>query len=190
MSRRKATWRWSPLVLGALLVMVLMVAGCGGEHQFNGTAYDPPVPAPAITGINWDGRAFNLSDLKGKVTLVFFGYTHCPDVCPLTLAELADMVKTLGDQRQEVAVVFGGQQGAQGAEVILDGAAQGLVKAVGLGLLLGGQFGLAHSSAPANKFGRAHDHRRSQPEKPPTFATLIRSRSGHARLLAVGMNPR
>jgi protein SCO1 len=106
MSRRKATWRLSPRVLGTLLVLAFVAAGCGRSHQFNGTAYEPPQPAPAITGINWDGRTFNLSDLKGKVTLVFFGYTHCPDVCPLTLAELADLVKTLGDQRQDVAVVF------------------------------------------------------------------------------------
>jgi protein SCO1/2 len=47
-----------------------------------------------------------LSDFKGKVTMLFFGYTHCPDACPTTMSELAQVVKLLGDKGKDVQVLF------------------------------------------------------------------------------------
>lgn len=90
----------------SILLAFLILAGCNRNHTFSGAIYDPPRPAPAINGINWDGQAFQLEALKGKITLLFFGYTYCPDVCPLTLAELAEMVQEMGEAGKEVAVVF------------------------------------------------------------------------------------
>jgi cytochrome oxidase Cu insertion factor (SCO1/SenC/PrrC family) len=80
--------------------------GCGRPYEYHGTVYTPPQTAAAVTGTNWDSRPFRLSDLQGKVVLLFFGYTHCPDVCPLTMAELAQLYGQLGEKAGDVAVVF------------------------------------------------------------------------------------
>lgn len=99
--RPAGVWRWFVAVLLALLV-----GSCSRGYQFHGTLYNPPQPAPAIPGINWDSQPFDLAELQGKVVLVFFGYTYCPDACPLTLAELRQLRSDLGEQAQDVAVVF------------------------------------------------------------------------------------
>ena len=52
------------------------------------------------------GRVRSLSDFRGKVVAIFFGYTHCPDVCPTALAELAQTVKRLGARGDEVQILF------------------------------------------------------------------------------------
>jgi protein SCO1/2 len=53
-----------------------------------------------------NGQRRTLADFKGKVTVVFFGYTHCPDVCPTTLLELAAVKKSLGVEGERVQGVF------------------------------------------------------------------------------------
>ena len=57
------------------------------------TAIVPVVPAPALLLTDQDGRPFDLASVRGTPALVFFGYTHCPDVCPTTLADVRDAVK-------------------------------------------------------------------------------------------------
>jgi len=52
------------------------------------TAYDPARPAPALRLTDQDGRPFDLASLRGRPVLVYFGYTHCPDICPTTLADI------------------------------------------------------------------------------------------------------
>lgn len=88
-----------------LLLVALLLAGCG-SHTFAGTLYDPIIPAPEIGGTNWDGTPFSLGDLRGRVILIFFGYTSCPDVCPTALAEMKSITSRLEDRSGEVAVVF------------------------------------------------------------------------------------
>ena len=56
-----------------------------GERE---TAYDPARPAPALQLTDQDGRPFDLASLRGRPVLVYFGYTHCPDICPTTLADI------------------------------------------------------------------------------------------------------
>jgi protein SCO1 len=56
--------------------------------------------------VDHTGQPRKLSDFHGKVVALFFGYTHCPDVCPITLAELAAAVKKLGPQGDKVQVLF------------------------------------------------------------------------------------
>ena len=58
----------------------------------------------ALTDQN--GKPRTLADFKGKVTVVFFGYTQCPDVCPTTMAELAQVKKALGADGERVQGVF------------------------------------------------------------------------------------
>src|SRR6185295_6946706 len=53
-----------------------------------------------------DGKTRTPADFKGKVTVVFFGYTQCPDVCPTTMAELAQVKKSLGKDGERLQAVF------------------------------------------------------------------------------------
>ena len=68
-----------------------------------------------ITGLDYakgfaltdhNGQPRTLADFKGKVVVVFFGYTHCPDVCPTTLSELASIKKALGSEAERLQVIF------------------------------------------------------------------------------------
>jgi protein SCO1/2 len=56
--------------------------------------------------VDQNGRPFTEADLKGKWNLIFFGYTHCPDVCPTTLNELALALDHLGTKRDKVGIVM------------------------------------------------------------------------------------
>jgi protein SCO1 len=74
---------------------------------FRGTSYNEPYPvAPQIELKKSSGETFRLSEQKGKVVLLFFGYTSCPDVCPTTLAEFKQVMDGLGDKAKSVQVVF------------------------------------------------------------------------------------
>jgi protein SCO1/2 len=75
--------------------------------RFHGTSYNEPYPrAPQVELIKLNGETFRLSDQKGKIVLLFFGYTSCPDVCPTTLAEFKQVMDGLGDKAKSVQVVF------------------------------------------------------------------------------------
>jgi protein SCO1/2 len=67
------------------------------------TAYDPPRVAPPLRLTDQDGEPFDLAALRGEPVLVYFGYTHCPDVCPTTLADIRDALRLLDGP---VGVVF------------------------------------------------------------------------------------
>lgn len=95
--------------LVAACVVLFVLAGCGK------TADKPVFLATDITGstVGGDfrltdpaGRARTLGDFKGKVVVLFFGYTHCPDVCPTTLGELTLAMKKLGKEAGRVQVIF------------------------------------------------------------------------------------
>lgn len=94
----------SVVVLVGMLALVL--AGCGDTYAYSGTQYTNPVDAPPLEGTNWDGSAFSIADQQGKVVLLFFGYTFCPDICPFTLADLTQVYQQLDDAAEDVAVVF------------------------------------------------------------------------------------
>ena len=77
------------------------------EENFDGsTLIDPPAEMSNFTLTNQDGNPTSLSDLRGKYVLLTFGYTHCPDVCPLTLGEFRRIQETLGDLAENVEFVF------------------------------------------------------------------------------------
>ncbi|HTV37690.1 MAG TPA: SCO family protein [Xanthobacteraceae bacterium] len=53
-----------------------------------------------------DGKTVTAADYRGKIVLVYFGYTYCPDVCPMTLTNITRMLKTLGQRADDVRVLF------------------------------------------------------------------------------------
>lgn len=72
---------------------VLVRAGVAGADQsFTGTSYDPPDPAADFSLIDHEGRSVSVEDYRERALLMFFGYTHCPDVCPITLQKLSRIV--------------------------------------------------------------------------------------------------
>jgi protein SCO1/2 len=79
----------------ALLALFLGLGGCG-EPAWQGVAIDPPPAIPAFTFVTAAGDTVRTDAEVGRPTLVFFGYTHCPDVCPLTLAEWTRVKRELG----------------------------------------------------------------------------------------------
>ena len=87
-----------------------MLAGCdlssGPKRSFNGVDITGAEYAKELNLTDADGKARRLEDFKGKVTVVFFGFTQCPDVCPTTLLELAQVKKSLGADGQRVQGVF------------------------------------------------------------------------------------
>ncbi len=84
------------------------LAGCGkaGAPQFKAIDITGADYAREFELTDTEGRQRRLSDFKGKVTVVFFGFTHCPDVCPTTLLELAAVRKALGAGGDQVQGVF------------------------------------------------------------------------------------
>lgn len=93
----------------ALLVALIGVLGAtffSGAYQFQGSLIDPPIQAADFSLTDQTGGTFRLSDHKGEVVLIFFGYTNCPDVCPVTLAEFKQVKEQLRDKAEQVRFVF------------------------------------------------------------------------------------
>ena len=99
-----------------ILVAAVMVAlstaflgGCGdrpGAPKFKLTDVSGVDFGKALDLTDHNGQPRTLADFHGKVVTVFFGFTHCPDVCPTTLAEMAQVVKALGPDGERVQVLF------------------------------------------------------------------------------------
>jgi protein SCO1 len=70
------------------------------------TAYDPARPAPVLRLTDGDGRPFDLASLQGEPVFVYFGYTHCPDICPTTLADLRAAIAKAGVAARVVFVTI------------------------------------------------------------------------------------
>lgn len=92
-----------------LLLLVALLAGC------EKTRLPSPFHASDISAIfkeadfhltDHNGKPRMLADFRGKVVVLFFGYTHCPEVCPTTLADLAQAMKMLGNDAGKVQVLF------------------------------------------------------------------------------------
>jgi len=76
------------------------------KEIFHGTLYEPALAAPEIELARDNGSNFRLSEMRGNVVLLFFGYTSCPDVCPTTLSELRKVDEELGSKAGQIKVAF------------------------------------------------------------------------------------
>jgi len=93
-------WRFSLCLLAAL-------AACTPEGpKFRSTDVTGADFGRTLALTGHDGKPRSLEDYRGKVVVLFFGYTHCPDVCPTTLADAAAALKKLGPDAARVQVLF------------------------------------------------------------------------------------
>jgi protein SCO1/2 len=95
------------LIMSAFLLGLVVLLGA----VFLSTGRDQGTPgASAIGGpftlVDQDGKTITNADLKGKPFLVFFGYTHCPDVCPTTLFEVSELLRALGPDADKTQALF------------------------------------------------------------------------------------
>lgn len=103
-SRRRA--------LGAAVALALTAGGLAGcdkpapKQSFRNTDITGAEFAREFALTGHDGKPRTLADFKGKVVVVFFGFTQCPDVCPTTMSEMAEVMKQLGPDADRVQVLF------------------------------------------------------------------------------------
>jgi protein SCO1/2 len=99
----------------AACALTVSLSGCDKAASTAGSKPAPSFQSTDVSGLDYakgfslvdhTGKPRTLADFKGKVTLVFFGYTQCPDVCPTTMAEMASVMQKLGPQADAVQVLF------------------------------------------------------------------------------------
>src|SRR5579872_6166437 len=88
--------------LGLCLGMIALLGGM----SFSGRALAPVAIGGPFRLTDQNGRAVTDQDLKGKPFLVFFGFTHCPDVCPTTLFDVSEVLRSLGPDADRTAALF------------------------------------------------------------------------------------
>jgi protein SCO1/2 len=100
----------SKLALLPLVLLLLALTACGGEEsaEFSGSTLENPYQVPDIALTDTDGAPYSLAaDTDKRLTLVFFGYAHCPDICQQVMGALAGAMNRLDDtDREQVDVVF------------------------------------------------------------------------------------
>jgi protein SCO1 len=95
----------------AVFALVLFSAGFAGVYAFlkqpeQSATEGRPLIGGAFTLVDGAGNRVTDRDFRGKLMLVFFGYAHCPDVCPTELQNMADVLEKLGPDAQNVAAIF------------------------------------------------------------------------------------
>jgi protein SCO1 len=101
------------LGIGVALVVTALVGTLyfRQSYTYQGSLINPPAPAPEIELVDQHGEPFKLSeredeDGRRKVAMIFFGYVHCPDVCPVTLSEYRQVKASLGEKAEAVDFIF------------------------------------------------------------------------------------
>lgn len=99
------------LILGVAVGLVVMGVAAAALRllappEFHGLVLDATGPAREFELTTAEGRRVRLSDFRGKVVLLFFGYRFCPDVCPVSLTEMRHTLEALGAQAEQVQVIM------------------------------------------------------------------------------------
>ncbi len=97
---------WGGLILIVGVAAATAVSFFTTKPGLRGAVIDPPLPAAEIQLEDFNGQSFSLSGLRGNIVLLYFGYTNCPDECPLTMAHLKLALDQLGNSSQHVRVVM------------------------------------------------------------------------------------
>lgn len=111
---KTSRWTNAHLIAGLTLLAAILIAGASWfiffrtePYEIKGGNYSPPNQAASLgSAVDQHGQPFSLEDHEGELTFVFFGYTHCPDYCPATLADFVDIKDKLGDDAEHVNFVM------------------------------------------------------------------------------------
>lgn len=87
----------------ALLALALALAGCEGKSS---EVRETLLKVGDFTLTDENGDEFRLSSLHGKPTLLFFGYTHCPDACPMMMSKVSRAYRMVGEDAQQITTLF------------------------------------------------------------------------------------
>jgi protein SCO1/2 len=105
----RTTWRGRRGWIAGIAIAVLL-SGCGGgvsSGDLLGVEVNPPQPKPSFTLNDTDGNPFNFrTDTEGKLALLYFGYINCPDICPVHLAQLAEVFDQIPPVAHDTMVIF------------------------------------------------------------------------------------
>lgn len=99
------------LIAGALGTLSLALLGCSRTEpaqalSFEGSDISGTQLGKDLLMVDTEGQTRTLADYQGKVLMIFFGYTQCPDVCPTAMAQAAQTMELLGTQAEEVRVIM------------------------------------------------------------------------------------
>jgi protein SCO1 len=89
-----------------IICSLALAAACDRGTQFKSTDITGADYGRRLELTDHNGGARHLEDFRGKAVVVFFGFTHCPDICPTTLAQISSALKTLGADAERVQVLF------------------------------------------------------------------------------------
>ena len=82
-----------------------LIAGCDSRPQFRSTDITGAPYGHALELTDHTGKPRRLEDFRGKAVVLFFGFTHCPDICPTTLADISNSIRQLGPDAERVQVL-------------------------------------------------------------------------------------
>lgn len=103
---RKFFWVGTGILLVAVLAAAAVLIYQKTNQNFNGSVIDPPAPATDFTLTNQNGENISLSEYRGKYVYLFFGYSHCTQQCPATMAILAKVRTLMGAQGSDIQVLM------------------------------------------------------------------------------------
>ena len=83
-----------------------LIAGCDSSPQFKSTDITGAPYGHSLELVDHTGKPRRLEDFRGKAVVLFFGFTHCPDICPTTLADISQAIKQLGPDADRVQVLL------------------------------------------------------------------------------------
>lgn len=102
MNSRRRTY----FLAAASLALMTTLAACGQKQHWDLDNVSAVLPNLKFDLTSDTGQKVTAADYAGKVVILYFGYTHCPDVCPLTMSHLAEAVKELGPQGKDVQILM------------------------------------------------------------------------------------
>lgn len=102
----KRAWIWIIVGIIGLILIAIFIVPRLRPYTFHGTLIQSQDEAPDFTLTTHNGQTASLSDYRGKIVLLYFGYTFCPDVCPTTLANIKNALEELGKQAGDVQVLM------------------------------------------------------------------------------------
>jgi protein SCO1 len=184
-SRMKPRHWLRPALLFLLLAAGLLLGGChrGEPLPFRLTNISGHMPDLDFKLTDDNGKAVTGADYRGKVVLLYFGYTHCPDVCPLTLAQLHVVMQRLGPLADGARILFVSVDPARDTPAIMHAYVNAFDKRA-VGLVGDARSVEALSKRYRSAFTREPSSADGTYEVSHSSAIYVFGRDGRARVLA------